>query len=190
MKSKIILSMSIAAFVGATLYIPVSAAASMSNEKQPTKAQMKRDGEIIDTLVALNNNEIMMSQEALKKTTNRSVKRYAKMIEREHSKNLNQTLKLSEKLGIAPVETKAVKVLERNGKKETKQLASLNGDKLDKVYVKDMVKDHSAALKLFDNNLLKHASNPELKTLLEKTRPHIAAHLEKAQQLEEEMNIH
>jgi len=190
MKSNVVLSLSIAAIVGTAIYAPVSTAATNYAMKNSvvteSTAQNRKDGGIIGELVALNNNEIMASQEAVQKATNHSVKRYAEMIERDHKKNLDQVLKLSEKLGIAPIETKAVSSLQHAGKKEVKQLSALNGANFDKAYIDDMVKDHTAALKLLDHHLVK-ATNPALKAQVERTRPHIVAHLEKGKKIQQEL---
>lgn len=191
MKSKTLLSLSIAAIIGATVYAPISTAAlPLLNKQTPVTEnaqQKKKDGQIISILVALNNNEISGAQEALQKTTNHSVKRYASMLQREHTKNLNKTLKLSKDLGIAPVATPTANTLARDGKKEMKTLAALNGNGFDVAYINDMVRDHTAALKLIDTNLLKNVSNPALKVQIERTRPHIVAHLEKAQKIQKQL---
>lgn len=191
MKSKTLLSLSIAAIIGTSVYAPISTAALPLLNKQTTATenpqQKKKDGQIISILVALNNNEIAGAQEALQKTTDRSVKRYASMLQREHTKNLNKTLKLSQELGIAPVPTSTANMLTRDGKREMKALTALNGNGFDVAYINDMVKDHTAALKLIDTNLLKNVSNPVLKTQIERTRPHIVAHLEKAQKIQQQL---
>jgi putative membrane protein len=195
MKSKTLLSLSIAAIIGTTIYAPISAAALPFLTKQSTPttetvAQKKTDGQIISILVALNNNEITGAQDAQQKTTNHSVKRYASMLQREHTKNLDKTLKLSQELGIAPVPTSTANMLMRDGKKEVKTLAPLTGNNFDVAYINDMVKDHTAALKLIDTNLLKNVSNPALKSQIERTRPHIAAHLVKAQKIQQQLAAH
>jgi len=191
MKSKTLLSLSIAAVMGTAIYAPISTAAlpflSKQNTTTENNVQKKKDGQIISILVALNNNEISGAQEALQKTTNRYVKKYASMLQREHTKNLNKTLKLSQELGIAPVATPTANTLTRDGKKEMRSLAALNGNGFDVAYINDMIKDHTAALKLIDTNLLKNVSNPALKTQIERTRPHIVAHLEKAQKIQQQL---
>lgn len=191
MKSKTLLSLSIAAIIGTSVYAPISTAALPLLNKHTTATenpqQKKKDGQIISILVALNNNEIAGAQEALQKSSDRSVKRYASMLQREHTKNLDKTLKLSQELGIAPVPTSTANMLKRDGKKEMKALTALNGNGFDVAYINDAVKDHTAALKLIDTNLLKNVSNPVLKTQIERTRPHIVAHLEKAQKIQQQL---
>ena len=48
-----------------------------------------------------------------------------------------------------------------------------------------MVKGHNEVLDVIDNQLLKNADNTALKKHLTDTRAHIAAHLEKAEQLQD-----
>lgn len=192
MKSKTLLALSIATIMGTTVYAPISLAAN--TEAPATKqamasqtAQAKKDGAVIATLIALNNNEITAAQVALQKSNNLSVKRYAKMLQREHTKNLDKTVQLSQKLGIPTVQTSTVTMIQRDGKKEVRGLDAATGNNFDVLYINDMVKNHQAALNLIDTNLLKNANNPALKNHLEKTRHHIEAHLIRAQKIQQQL---
>lgn len=190
MKSKNLVALSIATIIGATTYAPASLAIHAPAIKQATisqSAQMKKDGEVIAVLVALNTNEIAAAKLALQKSTNHSVKRYAKMLEREHTKNLNKALELSKDLNITPVQTNTVKKINNGGKKEIRALNAATEGNFDMLYINDMVADHQAALNLIDTNLSKHVYNPVLKADLEKTHQHITMHLKKGQKIQKQL---
>lgn len=192
MKSKNILALSIAAIIGSAAYAPTSLAVhapapAIKQAAMSQSAQMKKDGAVIAILVALNTNEIAASKIALQKATNQSVKRYAKMLEREHTKNLNKILKLSKELKIASIKNSTASKITSNGKKEMSGLSAATGENFDVLFINDMVKDHQAALTLIDTNLSKNVYNTELKTDLEKTRKHIAMHLEKGQKIQKKL---
>jgi putative membrane protein len=64
-----------------------------------------------------------------------------------------------------------------------KDLESMSGDKFDKRYIEQAgVKDHKAALKLFED-AAKDAKDPALKSFAQENVPHIKEHLEMAQRL-------
>ena len=73
--------------------------------------------------------------------------------------------------------------MDMESKKNLAALGKLSGHELDKAYVQQEVTAHQAVLDTIDKSLLPNVSNGELKDLLEKTRPGIAARLELARHL-------
>jgi putative membrane protein len=145
------------------------------------------DQEIVATLITVNNNEINAADLATDKATNKKVKKYAKLMKKEHSKNLKEVMALSKKANITPQDTDAVNSLKQAGQQEAKDLDALTGKDFDKAYMDDMVKDHEAALSTLDNSL-KQVSNPKLKKLLIDTKAHVAHHLEKAKEIQSKLD--
>lgn len=183
MRSTFLLSLGLATIMATPLY----AASTDTSPTAPTtqeNAQNQSDGEIIGVLVVLNKNEIAAAKQAMKKSKTSSVKQYASMLKNEHSKNLSDTLALSKKMGVNPVESATVITLKKEGKDEVMTLTTLNGQEFENAYINAMVKDHATALSTIDNNLLKNVSNPDLKAHLDATRTHIASHLEQGQNLQ------
>lgn len=183
-------SVIVSLFIGTFLFAVKSNAGNTTTHKSlSVKENDKQDGEIIATLIVLNKNEIALAKEALIKVRNPAVRKYAHLLKREHTKNLNQTLKLSKKTDINPVETATVITLKQDGEKELLALSSLKAKSFEEAYVNAMVKEHTAALNLIDDNLLINVTNPALKAQIEATRPHIASHLEKAKELQNELKV-
>lgn len=148
---------------------------------------VKKDGEIIATLMTLNKGEIAAATVALKKTSDPAVKDYAQMLMKDHTANLKQTIQMSHQLHLPPVDTKMVKNLQADTKKQLKTLKGLNGQAFDKMFIGDMVTDHQNALNIIDNTMLVNVNNIALKKQVEATRVHIAHHLEVAQEIQKKM---
>ena len=187
MKTKFYLSLIISIFIGLFIFSGNATAATPEFSKKNGTAQTQKDGEIVALLIVLNKNEIAAAKEALKKVKNPTIKQYAKMLKKEHTKNLSEALTLSKKMDIAPVETVTVMVLKQDGKKEMITLAALHAKDFETKYIDAMIKDHTDALKMIDNNLLKNATNPYLKAQIEATRPHIVSHLQQAQAIQNKL---
>lgn len=154
----------------------------------PMVVATQSNSNIVSDLVALNKNEIASARLALKTSMNPSVKKFAAMLNREHSKNLQQTLSISRKIH-APQDMSALsKNLQSQGQQEMSELSALSGPAFDKAYVNAMVRDHRAALNLLDQNLIPNSTNAMLTKHLQTTRQHVAMHLEHALALQSQLN--
>ncbi len=109
------------------------------------------------------------------------------MLHKEHGKNLDDTLKLGQKINVTPMETAAVDKLRVKGAGELAALAPLDGEKFASAYIETMIKGHTEVLGMIDNQLLKNADNADLKKHLTETRGHVANHLEAAKKLQSGM---
>lgn len=145
------------------------------------------DGEILGFISAINENEIVAAMVASKKKVNAQVAGYAKMLHQEHGKNLDQTLKLGQKINVTPLETPAVDALRVKGAGELAGLVTKYGEDFATGYVATMIKGHTEALELIDQQLIPKASAEALKKHLTETRQHVAMHLEAAKRIQGEM---
>jgi len=73
------------------------------------------------------------------------------------------------------------------GASQLADIVLLNGEQFERAYLAAMVKGHTDVLGTIDNELLKAVKNEPLKKHLTETRGHVAAHLEKAKQLQGNM---
>ncbi|STX50672.1 Predicted outer membrane protein [Legionella busanensis] len=159
-----------------------------SSNQQANNQQNQKDSQILGILVVLNQNEISAADLVTKKKdVNSSVKKYAKMLAKEHSKNLKETMKLSHSIG-SPIHNDTANNLKQKGQDELNTLNPLTGAALDKAYIDAMVQDHQQAIQLFDNDLLPSVSNKKLKNQLTETRKHLVKHLEEAQQIQKKLD--
>ncbi len=165
---------------------PVRAADTDAEAKAQRAASGEKmaDAEILATVVAVDLNEVLAAAEAQKKKMSQPAMDYAKMLHEQHGMNMDKTLKLGQQMGVTPVITPKVEKLQEKGAGELASIVLLNGDEFERAYIGAMVKGHTEALNTIDKELLKMAKNDALKKHLTETRTHIAAHLEKAQQLQ------
>lgn len=177
-----LLALAVSPLYAATPTTPTDAPAGTQ-----AQADTKKDGEVIAYLVVLDKNELSAAQIVSKKKVSREVKSYAKLMKKDHGKNLNETLKLSKKMHQKPVETEMVISLREKGKQELSSLATLDALALEKAYIDAMVKGHEDALVVIDNQLTS-VSNPALKKHLETTREGVAHHLDKAKEIQKKLN--
>ncbi|MGC1181964.1 DUF4142 domain-containing protein [Legionella sp.] len=190
MKSKKILSLIISICIGTSIFATNSYAATEpnTNSLKNRKAQTQKDGEIIAILITVDKNEIALAKLALKKNTTPQIKNYAQMLKTQHTQNLNEALKLSKKIGLAPVDSSTVSFLQKEGVKGLATLSTLKSKDFDKAYINAMVSGHTAVLKMIDDNLLKNVSNSSLKEFVIATRPHIKFHLQQGQIIQKELH--
>lgn len=187
MNSKIIYAIAACAALSAgcsTMYDnnAYQSTAPMSAEQRHT------DAKILKTVMVLNKNEIAAAGVAQSKTMNSAVRNYAQLMSNEHGRNLQETENLSHRLNVTPEPGNSSNMLQRQGKQELAMLKRLNSHSFDRAYINAMVKDHSAALQLFDSKLIPQASNPQLRMQLQQTRGHIASHLQQARAIQQQMS--
>lgn len=158
-------------------------ATAQGDNLTPTGRSAMGDGEVLGFVTAVNMNEIHAAMAAQKKEVSPEVMNYAKMLHKEHGKNMGETMKVGEKIDTAPMITKAVDQLQVKGAGELAAIVPLEGEEFGRAYMQAMVKGHQEALTMIDDRLMSAAQHDELKQHLTKTRGHIAQHLEQAQQI-------
>ena len=145
------------------------------------------DAEALAWVMQVDNNEINAAQEAQKKKISQPVMDYAKMLEKEHSDNLQKTKDMSQSMNEMPAETQAVEDLKAKGNDMLSSLSSMDGMDFERNYIDAMVKGHTEALSMLDNQLIPNAKSADLKNHLTETRQHVAMHLDRAKELQGKM---
>lgn len=143
----------------------------------------QQDGQVVQTLMVIDMNEINAAKEALKKSTNPSVKKFAKEMEASHNSNLEK----AKKLGIAPVSSDKTMALQKKGQTDMTQLMALNDKSFDAVYITAMVNGHQEVLAIIDSDLLRNTNNPKLIQLLKSTRSVVEHHLQMAKEIQKKL---
>jgi putative membrane protein len=159
-------------------------------ENKPGQHEMKSmqgktvgEAEIIAFLTAVDEHEIAAANEASQKKSDPKVGDFAQMMERDHSKHLEETRKLSDSLNIQPVDTPTIEKMKTEGKAELATLSKLQSANFDHAYMSAMVKGHTDALNHIDNHYMKMATNAELQSHLTTTRETVANHLAEAKKI-------
>lgn len=167
---------------------PASQTAPMKNS--PAQHEMKSmqgktggDSEIIAFLIAADEHEVAAANDANQRKSDPKVGDFAQMMDRDHSKHLEETRKLSDSLNIQPTDTPMIEKMKTQGKAELAKLSQLQGAGFDHAYMAAMVKGHTDVLNHIDH-FLKTASNSELQSHLKATRETVAQHLAEAKRIQ------
>jgi putative membrane protein len=180
MKAKLVISAIALSLLCSSGFVAANTHHNSANTKA-TSQEMQQDDNAIAVLIVLNKNEINAGKEALKKSKNSTVREFAKHMEKQHTANLNDTLKVMRKIHASDKPTTESKDLKEKGKKELTELSSLKGAEFDKAYINAMVKGHEDALQLAES-LASKVNNKALKEHLEATATTIKHHLEMAKE--------
>jgi len=147
-------------------------------------AQSPSDPQIAHIVVTANQIDIDAGKLAKSKSKSRDVQAFAQQMITDHTAVNKQAGALAKKLGVKPEDNDTSKALKKGAAENTANLKKLGGAAFDKAYVDHEVDYHQQVLDAIDKVLLPSAQNKELKDLIVKVRPAIAAHLDHARHLQ------
>ena len=148
-------------------------------------AQAPSDPQIAGIVVTANQIDVDAGKLAKAKSKNKEVHKFAQQMITDHTAVNKQAAALAKKLGVKPADSDTSKSLKQGARENMAKLKKLKGAAFDKAYVDHEVAYHDAVLGAIDKVLIPNAQNAELKGLIEKVRPAIAAHLDHARHLQE-----
>jgi putative membrane protein len=138
------------------------------------------DAQIAHIAVTANAVDSAAGELAKKKGASKAVKDFGQTMVTDHTGVNKQAVALATKLNVTPQDNDTSRQLKSGGDANLANLQGLSGAAFDKGYIDNEVTYHQAVLDALDKTLIPNAQNAELKSLLEKVRPAIAAHLERA----------
>ena len=153
-------------------------AMAFAQDKGPT------DPQIAGIVVTANQIDVDAGKIAKSRSKNKEVQDFAQLMITDHTAVNKQAGALAKKLGVKPEDSDTSKSLKKAAADTAKKLKGLKGAQFDKAYVDNEVVYHQQVLDAIDKVLIPNADNVELKGLIEKVRPAIAAHLEHAKHLQ------
>ncbi len=142
------------------------------------------DPQIAGIVVAANQIDIDAGKLAKSHTKNKQVSEFAQLMITDHTAVNMQASALVKKLGVTPEHSATSKSLKSAAGKNVANLKSLKGAAFDKAYADHEVTYHQQVLEAIEKVLIPNARNAELKDLMTKVRPAIAAHLEHAKMIQ------
>src|SRR4051812_36314089 len=169
--------------VGSTLLLAMVFGFASAQDKGGAKAGGPSDPQIAGIVVVANQIDIDAGKLAKSRSKNHEVDKFAQQMITDHTAVNKQASDLVKKLGVKPEESDTSKSLKSDAKKTEAKLKGLKGAEFDKAYAESEVAYHQQVLDAIDKVLIPNAKNAELKDLLEKVRPAIAAHLEHAKMM-------
>ena len=138
------------------------------------------DPQIAHIVVTANQIDIDAGKLAKSRSKNKEVKDFAQRMITDHAAVNKQAGALAKKLGVKPEDNDTSKSLKKGAQENIANLKKLKDGAFDKAYIDHEVAYHQAVLDAIDKTLIPSAQNKELKDLIVKVRPAIAAHLEHA----------
>ena len=141
------------------------------------------DEEFLKKALSAGNAEVQLSQLAEKKASNDKVKGFAQQMIADH-KEANK--KLAEHAKNQKIAVVVGVTLDKDQREIFTQLSKLEGGEFDREYMKQMVKDHEEAVKLFEKEA-KNGSDADLKKYAEETLPTLKKHLQHARKVAGEL---
>ncbi len=145
------------------------------------------DPQIAHIVVTANQVDIDAGKLAKSRSKRKEVKDFAQQMITDHTAVNKQAGALAKKLGVTPEDNDTSKSLKQGAAENIKNLKGLKGSAFDKAYVDHEVAYHEQVLGAIDKVLIPSAQNQELKDLIVKVRPAIAAHLEHAKHVQADL---
>jgi putative membrane protein len=141
------------------------------------------EAEILAYLVAINEAEIAAAQDALTKNVDARVTKFAEHMNKDHSKNLEDTQKLAQSMDVQPQDTEMVMRFREKAAGIRTDLSRLDAGAFANAYMDYMVRDHQKALEMIDQNFMKNAKDVQLLDHLKVTRSTVADHYSQAKSI-------
>jgi putative membrane protein len=160
---------------------------AMSDTAKPAAAPAAptlNDAQIAHVAVTANSIDSAAGVMAKGKATAKAAKDFAQTMVTDHTAVNKQATALAKKLNVTPEDNDVSRQLKTNADQATASLQGKSGADFDKAYIDNEVTYHQGVLDALDKTLIPGAQNAELKALLEKVRPNIAAHLARAKNIQ------
>jgi putative membrane protein len=145
------------------------------------------DPQIAGIVVTANQIDIDAGKLAKSHTKNKEVSKFAQLMITDHTAVNQQAGALAKKLGVKPEDSPTSQSLKTGAAENVKNLKGMKGAAFDKAYVDHEVAYHQQVLDAIDKVLIPSAKNAELKDLIVKVRPAIAAHLDHAKMVQSDL---
>ena len=142
------------------------------------------DAQIAHIVVTANAVDSAAGQLAKTKGASKAVKDFGQTMVNDHSGVNKQAVALATKLNVTPEDNDTSRQLKSGGDANLAKLQGLSGEAFDKAYIDNEVTYHQTVLDAIDKTLIPNAQNADLKALLVKARPAIAAHLERVKSIQ------
>ncbi|HEX6559228.1 MAG TPA: DUF4142 domain-containing protein [Longimicrobiales bacterium] len=145
---------------------------------KPQQRAVYPEEDVVAILRALDTAEIVTSRVAREVSQNDQVLSYAGVMIKDHG----DIMQLVAQTGITPRDNAISGKIRRDADSIARGLSGIPMG-FNNTYIEEQAKSHRAALQTFDSVIVPSAKTPELRSLLEKLRPALVAHLQRAMQI-------
>ena len=166
----------------------VENADSMAAAPQAQKASPSlTDANIAAIVVAANSIDIENGKLALERSSAADIRQFAQTMITDHTGVNKAAVDLVTRLQVTPVGNATSTGLVESANATRASLRARSGADFDRAYIANEVDYHRAVLSAIDDALIPSAKNSELRALLVSVRPAIAAHLQHAESLKQQL---
>lgn len=155
-----------------------------SEQNELSLGKHAEEAQIIAFLIAMDEAEVAAAQDALAKNVDARVTKFAEHMNKDHSKNLEDTQKIAASMDVQPQDTDMVMRFREKSAGIRTDLSRLDGGAFANAYMDYMVRDHQKALEMIDENFMKHAKDVQLLDHLKVTRSSVAEHYSEAKDVQ------
>jgi putative membrane protein len=147
------------------------------------------DPQIAHIVVTADDGDIANAKQALAKSKNAEVQRFANRMIADHGSVNDQATALAKKLKITPEDNPTSKSLKDAQDANRTKLDALSGAAFDKAYADNEAAYHKTVDDALSNTLIPDAQNAELKSLLESGLKLFQDHLRDAQNMVKQLSV-
>ena len=147
------------------------------------------DPQIAHIVVTADDLDIANAKQALQKSQNADVQRFAHRMIADHGSVTDQAVALAKKLKITPEDNPTSKSLKDAQDANRTKLDALNGADFDKAYADNEAAYHKVVDDALSNTLIPDAQNAELKSLLQSGLKIFQDHLRDAQNMVKQLSV-
>jgi predicted outer membrane protein len=145
------------------------------------------DDQIAGVTLAAHSSELQQARIALRRAKRKDVRDFAKTLIAHTEKVLNEGRALENRNGLAPQTSPSARDLYSSNSELVVKLNDVKRADFDREFVVSQIGNHEEILALLDARLLPEVRNGELRSSLEALRPIAEAHLERALELQKEL---
>jgi putative membrane protein len=157
---------------------------SSSMPGMPGNSRMWSDSDIAGIVRTANQGEVDQGQTASTRATSADVRAFAQMMVTDHTNALSQGTNLFSRNNIAPNDNDLSRNLQSNSQQAVSALSTYSGAEFDRQYIQSQIDMHQWLLSSLDNTLIPATRNRDLRNFLQTQRASVAAHLERARQIQ------
>lgn len=154
----------------------------------PEPSEHLDDSQVLGFSEAIDTVEIEHAKLAVVKSRDERVKRFASMMIADHGQALKQRAELAERLSLKPDDSRTATKFRVEATKDQNELSDDNGPNFDKRYLESQIELHERIVRAYDEELVAHTAEPDLKLLLQRFRARIADHRDQARALLDEID--
>jgi len=159
------------------------AATERAPRVEPKPVETYTDDQILGLLATFNTGEIDLAAIAQERSREPGVKRFALILQKDHTASRDEEARLSERLVMRPATTDRMRAMQIASQQEADKLRGMSGHDFDVEFVGNQVDQQRDCLAMIDLQLIPSAKVPDIKAHLAAYREQVDHHYRDATEL-------